>query len=416
MRSILALAALCLLTVSSVWAATKITAGDDLATPLEGVHAEVPCAACHNGQGGELSHPSSAVNRAEGCVGCHQGYEGIFDQQMSTRSSEKQFVAETFSSVDPHFFEKNCQSCHVSDCLDCHGGEGHRIETAKQEACLNCHRDYFVGQEFLGQAPREDAQRYQREAPGQEEPFLKMRPDLHAELGMKCSDCHSMQSLIAGHKSSKDCRDCHQPGVRAVEHRIAAHMDNMECYACHSAWAPQEYGTFYLRLGESEKRKYFRLKGDSNTEYLKSTYLKKQDAPPLGVNSGGKISPIRPQFIAFYSDLREEGTGNENQLMSAEWRAFFPHTVRSGTVMCDGCHGEARRFLLEKEQDRIYALERDGLPLSSFWSQQGQQVGNGSFVSPERFSEMNKRTSQYTKAYVDKWKNLVESVEGSSRD
>ena len=417
MPSIPASIALCLLIISTTWAAPSISGqADSPITPVSGAHADVPCAACHTGQTGELRHPASSQHRAAGCVGCHQGYDGIFDQQMSTRRDEKQFVSEHFAQSDPHFFEKNCQSCHVSDCLDCHGSDGHRIETAKQTACLTCHRDYFVGPEFLGQAPREDAQRYQREAPGQEEPFLKMRPDLHAELGMECVDCHSMQSLIAGHKASKGCRDCHQPGTQPVEHRIAAHMDNMECYACHAAWAPQEYGTFYLRLGDSETRKYFRLKDDSTGEYLKSSYLKKQDAPPLGLNRQGRVSPIRPQFIALYSDLREEGSSAENQLMTAQWKAFFPHTIRSGTQMCDGCHGDARRFLLEKEEDRIYALQRDGLPLLSFWNQQGQQVGNGAFFSPEQFAAMNEKTAQYTKAYVEKWKNLVERVEGSSKD
>lgn len=361
-------------------------------------------------------HPSSVSGRAEGCVGCHQDYAGIFDQAMSTRLNEKQFVEQNFNTADSHFYQKNCSSCHVSDCLDCHGGDGHNIVKAKQDDCLTCHSGYFVGRDYLGMAPREDAQRYQRGERHQGEPYLKMLPDLHSELDMECADCHSMQSLIAGRKASKECADCHQPSQRPVEHRIDAHMENMECYACHSAWAAQEYGTFFLRLGDSEKRKYFRLKGDDDSEYLKSAYLKKQDVPPLGLNSKGKVSPIRPQFITLYSDLRDDGDGTENRLMTARWQAFFPHTVRSGSVMCDGCHGDARRFLLEKEEDKIYFLERDGLPLSSFWNQEGQQVGNGSFISPERYGAMAEKNPQFTKAYVEKWKSLVESVDGSLKD
>lgn len=415
MRWILASLALCLLSISTAWGADNQLLNDSRIT-VAGAHAGVSCSDCHEGNAGELRQPSAAANRAEGCVSCHQGYEAIFDQAMSTRNSEKQFVAQSFGKQDSHFFEKNCQSCHVSDCLDCHGGDGHRIVSARQDDCLSCHRDYFVGREYLGMAPREDAQRYQRGELHQGEPFLKMLPDLHAELEMDCGDCHSMQSLIAGKKTAKNCADCHQASERPVEHRIEAHMEKLECYACHSAWAPQEYGTFYLRLGDSPKRKYFRLKGDSGNEYLKSSYLKKQDAPPLGLNGKGKVSPIRPQFISFYSDLREEGSGVENKLMAARWQAFFPHTIRSGSVMCDGCHGDARRFLLEKEQDRVYFLERDGLPLTSFWNREGQVVGNGSFLSPERFSAMTIKSPEFTRAYVEKWKKLVESVESSSKE
>lgn len=415
MRWILVSAALCLLLTSAAWGVNNQSRTAD-GISISGVHAQLPCAACHQAQGHELKQPSSAMNRAAGCVGCHQGYAAIFDQSMATRTNEKQFVAQSFNKVDPHFFEKNCQSCHVSDCLDCHGGDGHQIERARQEDCLSCHRDYFVGREYLGMAPREDANRYQRGALYQGEPYLKMRPDLHAELQMECRDCHTMQSLIAGRKAAKDCTDCHQAGTRPVEHRIEAHMNKLECYACHSAWAPQEYGTFFLRLGESEKRTYFRLKGDADDEYLKSSYLKRQDAPPLGINSKGKVSPIRPQFIVFYSDLREEGDGTENQLTAARWQAFFPHTVRSGSGMCDSCHGNARRFLLENEQDRIYFLERDGLPLASFWSQEGQVVGNGAFFSRERYAAINEKSPEFIRTYVEKWKKLVESVEGSLKD
>ena len=147
------------------------------------------------------------------------------------------------------------------------------------------------------------------------------------------------------------------------------------------------------------------------------TYLRRQDAPPLGVNAAGRISPIRPQFIAYYSDLRGSGPPPvENRLVAAQWKAFFPHTVRRGTPMCDACHDSPRRFLREKEEDRIYRTDLDGLGLSSFWSQQGQTVINGTFVGPQRYAEIMRKDADYTKAYVEKWKSLIEHVGDSSRD
>ncbi|MEJ2492651.1 MAG: selenite/tellurite reduction operon b-type cytochrome iron-sulfur cluster-binding subunit ExtO [Desulfuromonadales bacterium] len=287
---------------------------------LAGVHASLQCMDCHGANVAARPHPSSAEIRAEGCTGCHEGYDRIFDQAMTTRVAEKRFVAENFEPFDPKFFEKNCNDCHVSDCLDCHGGDGHAIAPASQNACLACHKGYFVGREYLGMAPREDHPRYQRGDTFMGETFLKMRPDLHAELEMTCIDCHSMQSLMQGQSASKRCTDCHQPDPTVIDHRIDAHMTGMECYACHAAWAPQAYGTFYLRTGGDEQvAKPFRIPVEDNGDYLISTYLRRQDAPPLGVNDQGRISPIRPQFIAYYSDLRGGVEPQvENRLVAAQ--------------------------------------------------------------------------------------------------
>ncbi len=417
-RWILVSAVLCLLAVSPAWAASAENCTACHRTSLKGVHAELACSACHGEAATTLARPSAAITRASGCVGCHPGYDALFDQAMSARAAEKAFVDQSYGRADPHFFENNCNACHVSDCLDCHGGDGHDIAPATQEACLRCHKGYFTGSEYLGRAPREDHKRYQRGKSIRGEKYLKMLPDLHAEIGLGCPDCHSMQSLVAGRPAAKQCRDCHQPSERVIEHRISAHLDKLECYACHSAWAPQEYGTFYLRLGaDNPAAKKFRLRKQKGSEYLKSAYLKQQNAPPLGLNASGRLSPIRPQFIAYFSDLRNDPpVGAENRLLTAQWKAFFPHTIRSGTVMCDGCHNDARRFLLEKAEDRIYRVDLDGLGLSSFWNRAGQQVVNGAFLEPARFEAMSARSADYTRAYVEKWKSLVDRVEDSSKD
>jgi hypothetical protein len=146
-------------------------------------------------------------------------------------------------------------------------------------------------------------------------------------------------------------------------------------------------------------------------EYVKSGFLKKQDSPPLGINKRKKISPIRPQFIVYYSDVKDNRpVGEENRFLTAQWKAFFPHTICRGTVTCDGCHSNPKRFILEKEEDRIYHLHKNGMSLASFWSQRGQTVNNGSFVTPERFQKMTSKSPEFKKAYVKKWKRIVNAV------
>ncbi|MEJ2657262.1 MAG: hypothetical protein P8012_08685, partial [Desulfobacterales bacterium] len=100
----------------------------------------------------------------------------------------------------------------------------------------------------------------------------------------------------------------------------------------------------------------------------------------------------------------------ENRLLTARWKAFFPHTIRRGTVMCDGCHNNPERFLLEKEKDRIYQLQKNGMVLESFWSQKGQTVGNGSFMTPKRLKKMGSKSLEFKKDYVEKWKRFIKAV------
>ncbi|MDD2310565.1 MAG: selenite/tellurite reduction operon b-type cytochrome iron-sulfur cluster-binding subunit ExtO [Desulfuromonadaceae bacterium] len=371
--------------------------------------AENNCSSCHR-QGGSAGIPAAGSNRAGGCAVCHQGYERIFDHAMGQRGGEKQFVQRSYGRFDSGFWDKNCSSCHLKGCLDCHG----ETESSKPSVavCQKCHNGYFTGWDYSGRAPREDNMRYQRGIVVDGSTFLKMLPDVHYSAGMTCGACHSMKSLAEGKKTSKGCIDCHKPDLNILEHSIPAHLERLECYACHSAWAPQEYGTFFLRFRDPRMKYDFDLKTGPSPEYLRSAYLKKQDSPPLGINSGGKVSPIRPMFIAYYTDIMTaKNEGTENTLLAAEWRAYFPHTVQRGVVTCEGCHDNPARFLLEPELRRIYNLEKDGMGLESFWLQKGQRVSNGSFMDAARYLRMSSKSPAYIKAYVKKWETFLKRIE-----
>lgn len=381
---------------------------------IGGIHGELPCLACHLDESKTVADPASAEGGAIGCVGCHKGYAALFSHAMGTRSGERAFVERSFAKGDPAFFEKKCNSCHLRGCTDCHGGKGHRLEKAGSDACLACHKGYFVGWDYFGRAPREDSLRYQRGEEANGEHYLKMTPDVHAGAGLGCGSCHSMTSLAAGKSSSKGCLECHKVNRKVVEHRIAAHLEKMECYACHAAWAPQEYGTFYLRFAESPSQDRYRVR-ENDGEYVKSAYLRKQDAPPLGINGRGKVSPIRPQFIGYFTEIRNDrAVGEENRLVAAEWKAFFPHTIRRGSVLCEGCHDTPRRFILEKEEERIYDLQKDGMTLRSFWDREGQRVVNGGFLPLPRYRLLTTKSPSYQRAYLEKWQRLINRVENSS--
>ena len=381
---------------------------------VKGAHNKVACKGCHQGSSRVLADPADRTIGSAGCVQCHQGYQRMYQHAMASRAKEKGFIARSYGRADRQFEQKNCSSCHLQGCTDCHG-KGHAISRPKADACSKCHKGYYVGWDYFGRAPREEHERYQRGERLQGETFLKMLPDVHQQKGMTCNACHTMQSLIAGKTAAKSCRDCHRPSNKVFEHRIAAHLEKLECAACHAAWGAQEYGTFYLQFTSGTVDDPYQALTYTQNGYAKSVYLKRQDLPPLGINSRGNIVPIRPQFIAYYSRF-SKGTavGQENRLLAAEWRAFSPHTIQRGTTMCDGCHDNPRRFLLERPQDRIYDLQKDGMGLWSFWDQTGQRMVNGSFMEEARYRRMAAKTDTYKRAYVEKWKRFIKPDAGSS--
>ncbi|HBB16658.1 MAG TPA: cytochrome C, partial [Syntrophus sp. (in: bacteria)] len=110
---------------------------------LKGIHAALPCTACHGDKVKAIGKPASMETRAVGCVGCHRGYEALFDHAMATRTKERRFVERTVGRIDPAFFQQNCNSCHLRGCTDCHGGTGHAIAKATEQSCLACHKGYF---------------------------------------------------------------------------------------------------------------------------------------------------------------------------------------------------------------------------------------------------------------------------------
>jgi hypothetical protein len=347
------------------------------------------------------------------CLCCHENARGILEGVMATRAGERAFARRAFGTEEgERFFTESCSGCHVAGCADCHGETAHPAGRPADDACLRCHRGYSVGWEYEGKAPRDDHSRYRRGATSQGEPFLTMLPDVHFERGMTCADCHPMRSLHQGRLGAKGCRDCHRsPSARSPEHAITAHLESMTCVACHAAWAAQEYGTFLVRPTTDEQRSEF-APLPAWGPWRKSAQIKRQDAPPLGLDAHGLVAPIRPLFVLFVTDASR---GWENHLAAAEWRAVTPHTVRCGTVACGGCHDNPRRFLLEPDAERLYQLDKDGLALRSYWSRDGQSVVNGSFFPTERHERMNTKTPEFARQVVRRWQSLLDHADPRSK-
>ncbi|MBZ0090241.1 MAG: cytochrome c3 family protein, partial [Thermoanaerobaculia bacterium] len=237
------------------------------------------------------------------------------------------------------------------------------------------------------------------------EPYLRMLPDVHHERGLRCADCHPMTSLHGTGNGARGCIECHPSPSREVpEHAIGEHLDKLACVACHAAWAAQEYGTFLVRPDGPEAEAAF-APLPSWGSWKKSAHLKRQDAPPLGLDGNGNVTPIRPRLLLFATDVSR---GWENRLLAAEWRPTSPHTVRRGSVACGGCHGNLRRFLLEPDDERLFPLELDGLALRSYWNAQGQSVAGGAFFPLDRYQAMDMKSPTAVREVLRQWQNFLD--------
>ncbi len=380
-------------------------------------HQQLACRACHMTVRGILRNPAAREHGSAGCTVCHVGYERIYKHAMGTRSHEQRFAERTYAVKDRLFFSKNCMSCHLQGCTDCHQ-KGHAIAKPTTHDCQRCHKGYFIGADYTGKAPREDHQRYQRGMWVEGVAYLSMTADVHHKRGLSCGTCHTMQSMLGGGSTTKHCTDCHTPSMQVLEHRIASHMKKLTCVACHAAWTAQEYGTFYLHAPNGSVPPAFDPLPRVSKEYVKSAYLKRQNLPPLGLDAHGMIAPIRPQFISYYSRIASRrGSHDDNRLLGAEWKVVTPHTIQRGTAPCHSCHASPARFLHEPDHKQIYDLAKDGMQLRSFWRHEGQRVINGSFVDVQQILRLQKVTSTpaYQKAYVEKWKRITTPGGHSSR-
>lgn len=380
---------------------------------LTDAHKNASCTSCHIKNDTHYAKAAEFRTGAQGCLTCHAGYKNMLTSPMHKRDAEQKFVHESYGKKDPAFYAKNCSSCHVTSCTDCHKGKSvHETVKPKTDACTTCHSGYYTGIEYTGLGVRDDHERHGRGIEHNDELYAKMLPDVHHEKGMQCSACHSMKSLAEGKPFSKTCTDCHKVNKNSsVEHSIPEHMEKMECWTCHSAWASQEYGTFWIRFRNTEYDDYFRWVKTPNNEYAKSSHTKDYTPPPIGINSRGKYSPIRPQYTAFFTYVVGDGAkGKENEMLANNYKALFPHTVRREVVMCESCHKNNKRLMRETEEERIFDLKKDGLEIESFHNKKDFKVTNGRFINDEEYKRITDDDPRYKRLSIKKWKQLKDSV------
>ena len=203
-------------------------------------------------------------------------------------------------------------------------------------------------------------------------------------------------------------------GKDIVNHNIPQHIAGMECYSCHAAWSFQDYG-LNLMYDESPRYEQWRdlwAQNDPQIQDLLRTQLPLEpqaQTPPLtrdwltsalkpgawysgwlyrrwennilGRNARGKVSVFRPRFQFIVTRVDADGKVLEDSRIPRTtdgkrgWamNPYAPHTIRRGTVRCEGCHLNPKaiglglvRFRKTETGYRIEPLtrpEKDGLAM-----------------------------------------------------
>ncbi len=158
--------------------------------------------------------------------------------------------------------------------------------------------------------------------------------------------------------------------------QIAAHTEELECYTCHAAWAPQYYGS-HVKIDYSG--------GKQNPDFLAASHdqdkqgttggmrdLKKYlidgqvtetrsfvrwEDPALAQNGEGRISPTIPGCQTtitvigkegkallqnhIYKIPNVEGAGEAGQ-NAIDMASVQPHTISKASRSCESCHASAK--------------------------------------------------------------------------
>jgi hypothetical protein len=140
---------------------------------------------------------------------------------------------------------------------------------------------------------------------------------------------------------------------------IPQHLEKMECYTCHSTWAPQCYGC-HMRYDRRVKGTDWvatskRLDSKTGRQVVTKTFgdltienrsFFRWETPISGVNLKGRVSPLIPGCQVFYTFIDEKGkikALNKYYMTSGGHASptlapLFPHSVTLIARTCEDCH------------------------------------------------------------------------------
>lgn len=377
-----------------------------------------PCIRCHSGNDkasrketahqGLVSKPAHPSNWMAACGKCHgQEIASLKHSRHYTLSGVvnnvlmafglprvKDFIEipepdriKTKSDLLYDLMRRRCLKCHLfyegedypearrgTGCAACHlpyaGGKlvDHRFGKPSPRNCLHCHYGNRVGWDYYGFFAHDLPYAFRTPLVGGHLParpwgieFHEMTPDVHAQKGMGCVDCHGKEELMEG-RTKKDCLSCHEKILGRKPFHTREVLGRVRCSVCHAVWMARDEG-LYLTLYEDpdwEEWSELFVQEDAEVEDLFLTYFQGKTPVPkmkdtisgqsragvwlltlkrrsfekivLGFDSRGRLSLMRPILDIHLSYVKADG-----EVPVDDWHPkgpvelpVSPHTIGPG--------------------------------------------------------------------------------------
>lgn len=278
-----------------------------------------------------------------------------------------------------------------------------------------------------------------------------LHQDVHYEAGMHCIDCHTLNDIHGdGNIYSKreqgveiECSDCHGNPEKYSElkssrgtpftnlerqntevvlrgkmdgklhrviqlrtlserenlpsaMRIRGHLNNLECYACHSRWAPQCYGCHAKMDMRKKGYDWVDESKDATFGWEESRSYLRWETPALGINSEGMVSPFIPGCQVIFTRIDENGKAKESNKVFITADSHYgiahnpiqPHTISRKARACENCHSQPKALGLGSGQ-YISIFNKINIPfeLERFVDEDGNQIQATGHVGARPFNK-----------------------------
>jgi len=194
----------------------------------------------------------------------------------------------------------------------------------------------------------------------------------------------SGKDLVVPLLKTKQIKKQLSKNAEVAMYAVKAHMQKLECYACHSSWAPQCYGCHVktdYRKGKSKidwiASGSTHFKNGETSESILGTKGKKQigkssetrsytewEDPILGINGEGLVTPIIPGCQVTYTVIGPKGEtlilnkqarvhDNGHIVAGIDMSPVQPHTVDVKARTCESCHSSQKALGYGKKDPMI---------------------------------------------------------------
>ena len=326
------------------------------------IHSGLGCEFCHGGDpdddnwrtahDGVYKDPSWE-NLDTSCGMCHAEIAKNFATSLHATLRPYEDVIRLRATPDTGKYEtvnmareNHCTSCHAS-CGTCHISRPDEVEGG-----------LLAGHSFVARPPMAETctachgSRIDREFFGKNE---GMKPDVHQQRFMQCSDCHTADEMHGDGneyenrytvENGAQCVRCHEsiysePTEYTAQHVI--HRDLTSCQVCHS----MPYKNCYsCHVGKDQNGlSYFKTEPSEMGFKIGLNPMQSDQRPERYVTV--RHIPIDHGLFDYYL---EDALSNFDLVPT--WKMATPHTISRKTPQnesCNNCHGNRELFLQESD-------------------------------------------------------------------